>query len=199
MNQPLGFAIGNALEVSEAIETMKGNGPADFTRLCEDLGTGMLTLASPSESPASARARISELIRSGKALERFSQMVEAQGGNPRIVERSDLLPESRNQHVVRAGESGYLAEANARRLAIASMNVGAALGDPSAGLVVHKKVADWVDQGDPLCTIHYSREDLLSPALTLVETAFVIEEDRIRPPVLVERIIGMDVSITATE
>jgi pyrimidine-nucleoside phosphorylase len=190
MSQPLGFAIGNALEVSEAIATMKGNGPADFTRLCEDLGTYMLVLASPGETPARARARISRLLRSGEALQRFRRMVEAQGGDPRIVDREDLLPRSRDQHVVRARESGYLAEAHARRLAVGSMNAGAAHNDPSAGLVVHKKVADWVDQGEPLCTIHYSREDLLAPALASVEAAFQIRENRINPPALVAKIIG---------
>jgi len=198
MSQPLGFAVGNALEVSEVIATMKGKGPADLTHLCEDLGTYMLMLASPGESQTRARERISGLLRSGEALQRFSRMVEAQGGDPRIVDRNDLLPQSREQHVVRARESGYLAEANARRLAVAAMNVGAAYNDRAAGLVVHKKIADWVDEGEPLCTIHYSREDLLAPVLASVEAAFQICEDRTNPPALVGKIVGAPPRIAAT-
>jgi pyrimidine-nucleoside phosphorylase len=197
MNQPLGFAIGNALEVAEAIETMKGQGPADFTRLCEDLGTCMLVLASPGENTVHARQRISTLLRSGEALQRFSRMVEAQGGNPRIVDKADLLPKSSFQHTVLAREAGYLAEANARRLAIASMNAGAAEGDCSAGLVVHRKVGDRVDRGEPLCTIHCSRENMLNQVLASVETAFQIREDKIEPPALVGKVIGIDLRTNA--
>ncbi len=190
MNQPLGAAIGNALEVSEAIEALQGGGPADFVGLCEDLATYMVVLALPQEDPEKVRQRISKLMSSGKALEYFGRMVEAQGGDPRIVDHADLLPRSRHQHVVRAASPGYLAEAGARGLAIASMNIGAALNDPAVGLVVHKKVADLVEKGEPLCTIHYNKEALLSQVLPSVEMSFRIRQEKVQPPALVAGIIG---------
>jgi pyrimidine-nucleoside phosphorylase len=190
MNQPLGFAIGNALEVAESIDTLKGNGPADFRDLCVELAASMVALADPERSMETARDQVAALLRSGKALEVFGRMVEAQGGDPRIVDREDRLPRSSGQFIVRAARSGCLARAEARQLAIASMKAGAALNDPAAGIVVHKKVADWVDLQAPLCTIHYNREDLLAETLVLAESAFQISETEVSPPTLVERIIS---------
>ena len=106
MSQPLGFAIGNALEVAEAIETLKGGGPADFRQLCEELASQMVLSASPGETPSSVQAKILQLLGSGQALQRFSRMVEAQGGDPRIVDREDLLPHSPKRQVVIARRAG---------------------------------------------------------------------------------------------
>jgi pyrimidine-nucleoside phosphorylase len=189
MSQPLGFAIGNSLEVTEAIETLKGGGPADFRHLCEYLATQMLLLALPGVTLPQARAKISRLLESGQAVERFRRMVEAQGGDPRIVDRDSLLPRSRNQHVVTARQTGFLAGVNARALGIASMNLAAGSKDPSTGLTVHRKIADRIEKGEPLCTVHYNEANVPAPILSQVESAFQIRNDKIKAPPLIKQII----------
>lgn len=150
MSQPLGFAVGNALEVAEAVETLKGKGPADFTQLCEELATQMVISAYPQESLSKVRADISRLLSSGRALQRFSRMVEAQGGDPRIADREDVLPHSQKKHTIVSRFTGYLAAVDARSLASVSMNLGAMkCADPGAGLVVHKKIGDRIESGEP--------------------------------------------------
>jgi pyrimidine-nucleoside phosphorylase len=189
MSQPLGFAIGNALEVAEAIETLRGGGPVDFRRLCEELATQMVLSAAPQDSPSKARAQISNLLGSGQALQRFSRMVEAQGGDPRIADRDDLLPHSAKRQVVIAQGAGYLAAVDVRSLAFASMNLGAGHGDPAAGLVVHKKIGDRIEKGEPLCTLHCSRSDIPAQLLSQIETAFDIRERKTEAPALIRQII----------
>lgn len=195
MSQPLGFAIGNALEVAEAVETLKGGGPADFRQLCAELASQMVLSASPRETPSSVQAKILQLLSSGQALQRFSRMVEAQGGDPRIVDREDLLPHSPKRQVVIARETGCLAAVDARSLAFVSMNLGAGRRDflkcvdPGTGLVVHKKIGDQIEKGEPLCTLHYGLSDLPAQLLSQVETAFNIQEHKAEAPCLIWRII----------
>jgi pyrimidine-nucleoside phosphorylase len=195
MNQPLGFAIGNALEVSEAIETLKGGGPADFRQLCEELAAQMVLSAAPRDTPAKVRAEVSRLLSSGRALQRFSRMVEAQGGDPRIVDRDDLLPQAANQRVIVSRSAGYLTSVDARSLAFASMNLGAGQSeflnavDPAAGIVVHRKIGDRVEKGEPLCTLHYGTMDLPAKLFSQIEAAFEIQENKAEAPRLIRRII----------
>jgi pyrimidine-nucleoside phosphorylase len=195
MSQPLGYAIGNALEVAEVIETLKGGGPADFRELCEKLAAQMLLLSFPEETPLQAQEKISRLLTSGQALQRFTRMVEAQGGDPKIVDRLNLLPRSPNQCVLPSRQSGYLAAVNARALGFASMSLGAGRTtmlervDPAAGLQVHRKIGDWIEKGEPLCTVHYGSGNRPAAALQQVEDAFQIAEMKPDPPPLIRRII----------
>jgi pyrimidine-nucleoside phosphorylase len=189
MSQPLGFAIGNALEVAEAVETLKGGGPADFRQLCVELATQMVSSAASPDTPAKVREKISRLLSSGQALQRFSRMVEAQGGDPRIVDREDLLPHSAKRQAVVSQGTGYLAAVDVRSLAFASMSLGAGQRDPGAGMVVHKKIGDRIEKGEPLCTLHCGRSDLSAPLLSQVETAFDIQERKAEPPALIRQII----------
>jgi thymidine phosphorylase len=149
----------------------------------------MLSLASPGEPLPQARAKISGLLGSGQALERFRRMVEAQGGDPRIVDRDTLLPQSRHQHVVTARQTGFLAGVNARLLGIASMNLAGENKDPSTGLTVHRKIADWVEKGEPLCTVHYGEADAPAPVLSQVESAFQVRSGKVKAPPLIKQII----------
>ncbi len=195
MSQPLGFAVGNALEVVEAIETLKGGGPADFRELCESLAVQMLTLASPGMTPLEAQEKISRLLTSGQALQRFGQMVEAQGGNPRIIDQYDLLPHSQNRHVLTSRQKGCLLAVNTRSIGFASINLGAWCRnlpdrvDPSAGLMIHRKIGDWIETGEPLCTLYYDRDDLPAAVVTQVESAFQLGEHKAETTPLIRRII----------
>ncbi len=194
MSQPLGFAIGNAIEVEEAVETLKGGGPADFRTLCEELAAHMVRMASPGETLPRARAKVSQLLVSGQALQRFGMMVEAQGGDPRIIDRVDLLPRAPGRRVVLSPRAGYLAAINARALGLTATNLGAGRRDlldrvdPAVGLRVHRKIGDWVGKGEPLCTVWYGAI-APDPYLAAVEEAFDIRDARTEPPPLISRIV----------
>lgn len=167
MNQPLGEAIGNALEVQEAIDTLKGEGPADLTELCLVLGSQMAFLGGAAESLEEARALLEENIKNGKALEKFKVFIEAQGGNPDVVDRpEELLPQAKFKIEVKADKAGFISKINADELGIAAMLLGAGREtmeskiDYAAGLMLHKKIGDPVEVGETMVTIHSNKEDV---------------------------------------
>ncbi len=160
MNQPLGHAVGNALEVKEAIATLQGQGPADFYEHCLTVAAHMLVLGGVADSVEAGRARIAEVIASGRAWERFRAMVRAQGGDVRAVDEPERLPRARYIETVPAPRAGYIAGVHARRVGETAVVLGAGRekkGDPvdhAVGIVVHVKVGDEVEAGQPLFTIH---------------------------------------------
>jgi len=194
MNQPLGKAVGNALEVEEAIETLKGSGPQDLTVLCEKLSSRMLSLV-PSAEPGDARARIAEALGSGRALEKFAHMVKAQGGNPRVIDDPKLLPQANLREVIRSSAEGFVTGVNAKTLGWASMALGAGRQtvesriDPSVGILLNKKIGDRVEKNEPLCTVHYNQAARFGPVRQPLNDAFVIASDRVEPPSLIKRLV----------
>lgn len=166
MSQPLGFAIGNALEVQEAIDTLRGHGPADVVDLCLTLGSQMAHLAGVGKDLDEARSLLQENLTNGKALEVFRTFVAAQGGNPGVVDDPELLPKAAYQTEVLAHKDGYLAKLVADELGVASMMLGAGRAtkeseiDLAVGLVLHKKVGDPIKKGEPLLTIHSNQEEV---------------------------------------
>ncbi len=195
MNQPLGKAVGNALEVQEAIQTLKGSGPQDLSLLCEKLSLRMLSLtADPAES-GRAKTRVAETLGSGKALEKFAQMVEAQGGNPRVIDDPALLPQAALQEVILSPSDGFITEVNARTAGRVSMALGAGRDtldsrvDPSVGILLNKKIGDRVEKGEPLCTVFYNQAAKFESVRQLLLEAFVINQDRAQPPPLIKRIV----------
>lgn len=160
MNQPLGKAIGNTLEIKEAIETLKGRGPEDLTELCLTLGTQMLMLAGKTADSTEARAMLEEKIESGEALEKLVQFIAAQGGDPEQVRNTDLLPQAPYQADVLATSSGYVEQINALEIGRLAMLLGAGRVtkdskiDLSVGIILHKKIGDKVEQGESLATVH---------------------------------------------
>lgn len=160
MNQPLGHAVGNALEVREAIDTLRGAGPADFREHCLHVAAHMLVLGEVTDSLEAARTLAEASIADGSALAKFRQLVGAQGGDVSYVDDPDKLPRAALVETVRAPRSGYLQQVQARRVGEASVSLGAGRarkGDPldlSVGFVVHHKVGDAVGKGDPLFTVH---------------------------------------------
>lgn len=166
MSQPLGFAIGNALEVQEAIDTLKGHGPADVVDLCLTLGSQMAHLAGVGKDLDEARDLLEANLHNGKALEVFKTFVAAQGGNPDVADDPDLMPKAAYQTEVLAHKDGYVAELVADQLGVASMMLGAGRAtkeseiDLAVGLVLHKKVGDKVSKGEALLTIHSNQQEI---------------------------------------
>ena len=195
MSQPLGCAVGNALEVREAIETLQGKGPPDFRQLCEKLAVRMVLLSSPGEELPRVREKIARLLESGKALERFREMVAAQGGDPRTVDDVDRLPRAINQKTVCAPRSGWVMAVKARQIGSASLALGAGRRDLddridfSVGILVHKRTGDAVEAGEPVCTVHYNREEQWALVQGTLQAAFHIGEKRVESPPLIKRMV----------
>ncbi|NPA07324.1 MAG: thymidine phosphorylase [Chloroflexi bacterium] len=170
MNQPLGHAVGNALEVKEAIATLQGQGPADFYEHCLTVAAHMLVLGGVADSIEAGRARIAEVIASGRAWDRFRAMVRAQGGDVRAVDEPERLPRARYIETVPSPRAGYIAGVHARRVGETAVLLGAGRekkGDPvdhAVGIVVHVKVGDEVEAGQPLFTIHANDPTKLAQA-----------------------------------
>ncbi|AKF95270.1 pyrimidine-nucleoside phosphorylase [Brevibacillus laterosporus] len=166
MSQPLGFAIGNALEVKEAIDTLKGEGPEDLRELCLVLGSQMVYLAGEAASLKEARTKLVEVIANGKALETFKTFLAAQGGDASVVDQPERLPTAQFTIEVPAKEDGYVAEIIADDIGTAAMILGAGRAtkeseiDLAVGLILHKKVGDQVKQGESLVTIHSNTQDV---------------------------------------
>ena len=165
MNQPLGFAVGNALEVKEAIDTLNGHGPEDLTELCLTLGSHMVHLAKKADSIDEARAMLVEAIESGRALETFKIFVEGQDGDSSVIDQPDLLPQAKMTKDIIAQTSGYVQEIVVDEIGIAAGMLGAGRMtkeseiDLAVGLVLNKKVGDYVEKGDVLVTLHTNTDE----------------------------------------
>lgn len=164
MDQPLGNAVGNALEVKEAIETLKGHGPADFTELCMTLGSCMLMVAEIAENEQQARGMLKEAVDSGKALDKLAELVEAQGGDKRMVYETDLLPKASSITPLLSEKDGYVEKIQCDEVGICSLILGGGREtkesaiDLSVGIVLTKKVGSHVKAGEPLAYIHSNEE-----------------------------------------
>lgn len=177
MNQPLGFAIGNTLEMKEAIETLQGKGPEDLQELCLVLASKMVLLAGGMETEAEARERLIEVIENGKALEAFKQFLKAQGGDPTVVDDFDKLAEAKYQIKVKTVEHGFVSEIIADEIGMAAMMLGAGREtkeskiDLSVGVVLHKKIGDHIEKGNIIATIHSNKEDV-SEVVNRIQNAY---------------------------
>ncbi|EHS55855.1 pyrimidine-nucleoside phosphorylase [Paenibacillus sp. Aloe-11] len=166
MSQPLGLAIGNSLEVKEAIDTLRGEGPKDLEELCLALGSQMVFLAGKADSLENAKEKLKEVIRNGKALEKFKEFIANQGGDASVVDHPERLPQAQYLIEVPAKQDGVVAEIVADEIGTAAMLLGAGRAtkeseiDLAVGLMLNKKVGDAVQKGDSLVTIHANREDV---------------------------------------
>ncbi len=182
MDQPLGRAVGNALEVKEAIDTLKGKGPADFTELCMTLGSQMLILGGRAETEKEARSMLSAVVEDGSALKKLAEFVKNQGGDPHAVYYPDMLPEAFIKHGVPAPAEGYLSRIACDEVGVCSLILGGgrqtkeSAVDLSVGLVLHKKVGDYVKKGETLAVIHANDKKAACEAEKRFLSACGIEE-----------------------
>ncbi len=187
MNQPLGHAVGNALEVREAIDTLHNGGPADFREHCLTVAAHLLVLAGKADRLAAARKLATAALADGSAWERFRAFVEAQGGDVATIEQPERLPAADLVDVVRAPRSGYLREIDAREVGLAAVDLGAGRhkkSDPidyAVGFVIHHKVGDRVVKGEPLFTVHANDRKRLAVARERVLAAHVIAAGKAAP------------------
>lgn len=166
MSEPLGEAIGNSLEIVEAIDTLKGEGPEDLTEMCYVLGSQMVVLAGKAETLDDARQLLKEALDSGKALEKFREMIEDQGGDSSVVDHPEKLLTARYQSELPAKTSGYVTKLVANEIGIAAMLLGAGRKtkedaiDHAVGIKLHKKVGEKIEAGESLLTIYANTEDI---------------------------------------
>lgn len=193
MNQPLGIAVGNALEVEEAIETLKGRGPADLEELCLELGAQMVYLGGKAESISQAKKMLKEKLHNGEALEKFKQFIENQGGDSRVIDDYQRLPQAKFQKDIRAEQNGFITEIIADLIGRAAMELGAGRAtkeskiDLAAGLKVLKKVGDPVKKGDILVTL-YANTEKFEQSEKMVQEAYSIGEEQIHLTLIHETI-----------
>ncbi len=182
MDAPLGYAVGNALEVVESIETLKGRGPADLERLSVMLAARMLVIAGVATSDADAERRVRAAIASGAGVEKFRQVIARQGGDPRIVDDYARLPRASERHVVRAPRAGYLARLDAETIGRASMRLGAGREraedavDPAVGIMVRARPGDRVEAEQPVLELHVNDTRRLADAMALASDALTVED-----------------------
>ncbi|QIR35084.1 Pyrimidine-nucleoside phosphorylase [Bacillus velezensis] len=166
MSQPLGFAIGNALEVQEAIDTLRGEGPEDLNELVLTLGSQMVVLAKKAETLEEARTKLQEVMKNGKALEKFKEFLSNQGGDASVVDDPSKLPQAAYKIDVPAKEAGVVSEIVADEIGVAAMLLGAGRAtkedeiDLAVGIMLRKKVGDNVEKGEPLVTLYANRDNV---------------------------------------
>lgn len=193
MSQPLGFAIGNALEVKEAIETLQGKGPKDLTELVLTLGSQMVILAGKAKTTEEAKSMLKESISSGKALAKFKDFLTNQGGDASIVDDLTKLPQAKYKIELPAKQSGYISRMVADEIGVASMILGAGRAtkedviDLAVGLVLHKKVGDKVEEGESILTIYSNRENVEDVKQKLYDNIFIA--DTATAPTLIHTVI----------
>jgi len=197
MDQPLGSMIGNALEVTEVVEVLRGEGPEDLRQLSIELAGWMLYLGGVADSVEEGKKRSEQLIASGKALETFRRMVELQGGDARSIDDPKKLPQARYTMTLSSPRAGYLTSVQCEQVGTACVILGGGRErkedsvDPAVGIVLHKKVGDTVSVGEKLATIHYNAEVRAAGAKRLLEASYQIDDS---PPhekrPLIHRVIG---------
>ena len=193
MSQPLGFAIGNALEVKEAIETLQGKGPKDLTELVLTLGSQMVILAGKAKTSEEAKEMLLDAIHSGKALAKFKEFLANQGGDASIVDDLTKLQQAKYKIELPAKQSGYISRMVADEIGVASMILGAGRAtkedviDLAVGLVLHKKVGDKVEEGESILTIYSNRENVEDVKQKLYDNIFIA--DTATAPTLIHTVI----------
>jgi len=187
MNQPLGNAVGNSLEVVEAIETLRGPGPEDFREHCLHVSAHMLVLGRRAQDLSKGRALAEESIADGSALEKFRVLVQAQGGDVSYVDDPSKFPCAEYVEVLVSPRNGYLAQIQARSVGEAAVTLGAGRAkksdqiDHAVGLIIHHNVGDKVNKGEPLFTIHANDQSKLAEARETVLAAHSFSDDQVAP------------------
>lgn len=197
MGQPLGKAVGNSIEVIEAIETLKGKGPADITELALRLSGIMVYLGGKAESPAAGMEMTEKAMKDGSGLAKLGEFIEAQGGNPGVITDYSLFPQHSITAELRADREGYVQGIEARKIGLASQQTGAGRAtkeddiDLSAGIMVCKKVGDKVEEGEILAVFYGNDQKKLDAAMKIAKEAYLIGNEPVDSPQLIKEIIGL--------
>ena len=195
MDQPLGRAVGNALEVEEAVATLRGEGPEDFTKLCMTLGSYMIIAGGAASDEEDAIRKLKQVIEDGSALNKLADFVQAQGGNPKAVYDTALLPKASIVEEITSGCDGYISKIDCDEIGICSLILGGgretkeSLIDLSVGLILHKKVGDHVKEGEPLATIHANDPDKLNAARERFVKAYHFSDHSVTASALIKGIV----------
>ena len=195
MSQPLGYAIGNSLEVKEAVDTLNGNGPEDLLELCLQAGSHMLIQAQKADSLLSARKMLQEAIDSKQALRTFCAMVKAQGGDDAYVRHPEMFPKAKEVIPVYSQTTGYVKDLKAKPLGIVSMKLGGGREttddeiDYSVGLILHKKIGDFVKKGDVLVEVH-TNTGLSKELQKDILDAYEFSNEFVNKPILIDEVLS---------
>lgn len=196
MDQPLGMAVGNILEVKEAIDTLNGNGPKDFTELVETLAAHMLVLGGIADEFDEAQLMVRSAVHDGSAIDKLKQFVAAQGGDTRYIDHPELFEQAHIIEEIRSEEDGFVERINAQEIGICSLILGGGREtkdsqiDPAVGLVFSKKVADPVKKGDILATIHGNDEEKVKQAVKHFKENFHIAKKQPEKPQMIKRVLS---------
>src|SRR6266481_1117219 len=196
MNQPLGYAVGNALEVMEASQTLQNAGPSDLTKLCLELAARMIHLGKKAESMDDARRMAEKHLVDGSAYKKFKQVVAAQGGNPQALDKFELLPNATGMREITSPRGGYVSQIDAEDIGVASNMIGAGRDkkedsiDPAVGIILEVKAGEKVDAGSVLCRIYYTKEDRVEEAAEMVEDAFSLSPQKPDERELILEVVG---------
>lgn len=199
MDQPLGYAVGNALEVIEAIETLKGNGPEDFSDLVETLVAVALQIKGDVKTLEEGKAKVHEVIKSGKAIEHFREFIKEYGGNPDITEDYSLLPTAKNMVEYKAKESGYISKIEAEEVGKAAMVLGAGRETKedeinyAVGLILTKKIGDKVEAGEVIAKVYYDSDKNLKSSFNLLDGAYEYSQVKVEASTVIKEIHSVNV------
>jgi pyrimidine-nucleoside phosphorylase len=196
MGQPLGYAVGNALEVMEASQTLQNAGPNDLTKLSIELAARMIYLGKKAGSLEEARRLAEEKLVDGSGYRKFKQVVAAQGGNPQALDKFELLPNATGMREVASPRGGYVSSIDAQDIGAASNMIGAGRDkkedaiDPAVGIILEVKAGEKVDAGSVLCRLYYTKEDRVEEAAEMVEDAFRISAQKPEERELILEVVG---------
>ncbi|NWJ47659.1 MAG: pyrimidine-nucleoside phosphorylase [Chloroflexi bacterium] len=195
MEQPLGWAVGNTLEVREAIETLQRKGPPDLLELAFILGSQLIVMSGRAENELEARAQLHQALDSGAAFEKYKQFVANQGGDTKYLDNPELLPTAPFKGEVLSLQSGYISAIDAEMVGITAHLLGAGRKvktdpiDPAVGLILQHKVGDFVERGEPLLEIHARTSESLKKATVQILNAFIFSPLKVTPPAFIARIV----------
>jgi pyrimidine-nucleoside phosphorylase len=196
MNQPLGYAIGNALEIMEASQTLQNAGPADLTKISLELAARMIFLGKRAATLDEARMLAEKHLVDGSAYKKLKEVVAAQGGNPQALDKFELLPNATGMREITSPRTGYVSRINAQDIGVSSNMIGAGRDkkedsiDPAVGIILEVKMGEKVDAGSVLCRLYYTKEDRVDEAAEMVEDAFHISSQKPDERELILEVVG---------